>query len=867
MRKLLSITLGCLAAAASPTGRGDGLREIFESANIAWEDGDYIAALKGYLTVLNAPEGNGYLEAIALQTGELFRTDELTPDGRSPRFSPDGRFIVYDTGTVTAPTVRIVRAAAPYEKVVDLYGTGAVLNAMGQVAYLKTPASGELAAEIAAFEKMATQDPRRPQAQARLNWLRMRDAEIVVHDLATHGESTRASGGLLKSTLLWHPNGQTVLFVGAQEGDGTRSDVYATTDATTPPARLTPEGGFKTSAAIDPTGRMLTYVVTPQNEFRLPEGQGRGGGGRGGPGGPPASPRFGLVRLASGRTTIVDGAAPVFSPDGAALAYIARAGSEYALAVAPLAAETFTPSMFLKGPDRLDAPAFSPDGRRIALQAMVREDWEIKVVDADGKNEVRVTREIQHDVLPRFVGGTRLLGMMGEPRHRRSYLYDLETGARRRLFHNNTLRTIAPEYGWDVNRDGTMILILAERDGDTISPERGVYLVHLDHRVTRDEVIRRLETNLAAETALRDAGRRAFEPIADAVRAAVAEVSTSRIYEYEKALFGFDSKHISRPGNKLAIDYLTATYRSFGYEPEQQWFDAQNALGGKTANVIATLRGTVHPDIVYVVSSHFDSVAAGPGADDDTSGTAALLEAARVMAKRPMPATIVFASFTGEEAGLLGSREFVRRATTAKIHVAGALNNDTIGWANDQRLDNTIRYSNAGIRDIQHAAAMLFTRLVTYDAHYYRSTDAAAFYEAWGDIVGGIGSYPILGSPHYHQPSDVLETINHQLVAETCRTTVASIMLLASSPARVRGVTAARSATGGADVTWTPSPEKDVQAYVVAWGPPGNPMRQRRRVTQPKIGLGFVEPGTHIAVKAVNARGLESWDWARTVVR
>ena len=54
------------------------------------------------------------------------------------------------------------------------------------------------------------------------------------------------------------------------------------------------------------------------------------------------------------------------------------------------------------------------------------------------------------------------------------------------------------------------------------------------------------------------------------------------------------------------------------------------ALPAKTANVIATLKGTVNPELVYVVSSHFDSVAAGPGADDDTSGTAALLETARL---------------------------------------------------------------------------------------------------------------------------------------------------------------------------------------------------------------------------------------------
>ena len=81
----------------------------------------------------------------------------------------------------------------------------------------------------------------------------------------------------------------------------------------------------------------------------------------------------------------------------------------------------------------------------------------------------------------------------------------------------------------------------------------------------------------------------------------------------------------------------------------------------------------------------------------------------------------------------------MRQAVANKVQLVGALNNDMIGWANDQHLDNTIRYSNPGIRDIQHAAAFLFTRLITYDALYFKSTDAAAYYDAYGDIVGGIG--------------------------------------------------------------------------------------------------------------------------------
>ena len=252
----------------------------------------------------------------------------------------------------------------------------------------------------------------------------------------------------------------------------------------------------------------------------------------------------------------------------------------------------------------------------------------------------------------------------------------------------------------------------------------------------------------------------------------------------------------------------------------------------------------MNPELVYVVSSHYDSVVAGPGADDDTSGTAALLEAARVLAGHPMAATIVFASFTGEEAGLLGSREFVRRAVADKLRVVGALNNDMIGWMNDSRYDNTIRYSNPGIRDIQHAAAMLFTRLVTFDALYFKGTDAVSFYDAYGDVVGGIGSYPVLGSPHYHQASDLLEFENHQLITETSKTTIATLMLMASSPSRLtrlqggrrhggNGVAVVGAGCRKAASLRTSSPT--VRRRIA--------LRHRVTVTQPHATLPQVAPG------------------------
>src|SRR5262249_11687982 len=153
-----------------------------------------------------------------------------------------------------------------------------------------------------------------------------------------------------------------------------------------------------------------------------------------------------------------------------------------------------------------------------------------------------------HDVLPRFVSSNALIAMIGEPRHRRSYLYDLAGERRIRLFHNNTVRNIPPQYQWAPSPDGMQLLIGAGRDADTVSPARGVYLVDLAHTVTKADVLARLRDNVKSETALKTAGVHAFQPIAADVRQVLSRVSVDRIFGYEKTLFDFDSKNIARPG-------------------------------------------------------------------------------------------------------------------------------------------------------------------------------------------------------------------------------------------------------------------------------------------------------------------------------
>jgi hypothetical protein len=133
--------------------------------------------------------------------------------------------------------------------------------------------------------------------------------------------------------------------------------------------------------------------------------------------------------------------------------------------------------------------------------------------------------------------------------------------------------------------------------------------------------------------------------------------------------------------------------------------------------------------------------------------------------------------------------------------------------------------------------------------------------------VGGIGSYPVLSNPHYHQSHDFLEFINHQLIAETSKTTAATLMLLASSPSRLKDVRIENRTASATTVTWTPSPEKGISSYLVTYGPENAPPTGRVTAKTARAALPAVPAGTVVAVKAVNAQGLEGWDWARVVVR
>src|SRR5690349_2610018 len=134
-------------------------------------------------------------------------------------------------------------------------------------------------------------------------------------------------------------------------------------------------------------------------------------------------------------------------------------------------------------------------------------------------------------------------------------------------------------------------------------------------------------------------------------------------------------------------------------------------------NIVATLKGTQPESAnrIYVVSGHYDSMCSSPtdakcdapGANDDASGTAAVLEMARVMAKYKFDATIVFMAVAGEEQGLLGSTHFAELAKQKNWNVDAMFTNDIVGntlGGNGIRDRNTVRVFLAGASAKEAAA-------------------------------------------------------------------------------------------------------------------------------------------------------------------
>ncbi len=197
-----AILCACLLFVTTIAGqRPPETRVDFDSATDAWARGDYPAALNGYIGLLQQSDGSTYLDRIAVQTGEIYRTLEITADGLNPEFSPDGRLVAYESGSGPARTTRVVDPAAGMKEVARLGGFNAAFSPSGdRLVYMRLQKSDELSRAQADAAKAGAPGGGRGGAQQMVTWLQMKYVDLVLRDLSAGREQVLTTDGLLKSS-------------------------------------------------------------------------------------------------------------------------------------------------------------------------------------------------------------------------------------------------------------------------------------------------------------------------------------------------------------------------------------------------------------------------------------------------------------------------------------------------------------------------------------------------------------------------------------------------------------------------------------------------------------------------------------------
>ncbi|MBD2292096.1 M28 family peptidase [Anabaena sphaerica FACHB-251] len=252
----------------------------------------------------------------------------------------------------------------------------------------------------------------------------------------------------------------------------------------------------------------------------------------------------------------------------------------------------------------------------------------------------------------------------------------------------------------------------------------------------------------------------------------------------------------------LSRTYITNQLQKYGWKPQIETFPTG-------VNIFAQQQGTDKTAGAILIAAHYDTVNLSPGADDNATGVAVVLEIARLFADHPTPKTLQLAFFDKEEAGLLGSQAFVKQAARLK-NIRGVIVMDMVGYAcytpgcqqypaglpvtppsdkgdflavvGDMEhlpLLNTFAVKNTN----QNLPAVLtlpipFKGLLTPDT--LRSDHAPFWYQGVGAVL--VTDTANLRSPNYHQPNDLPKNIQGSFFTGAAQIIVNSTTRLLEQP-------------------------------------------------------------------------------------
>jgi hypothetical protein len=247
-------------------------------------------------------------------------------------------------------------------------------------------------------------------------------------------------------------------------------------------------------------------------------------------------------------------------------------------------------------------------------------------------------------------------------------------------------------------------------------------------------------------------------------------------------LEGFVTRYAPTSNCEAAGAYLLDAFRDLGYAAESDYFTVGTTTRFTTRNIVATLPGRADPARVVIVGAHYDSYSdqrdtVAPGADDNASGVAAVMEAARLLAPVPLDFTVRFIAFGAEEVGLLGSQHYAQAARERGEQIVGVINLDMIAYADRLPEDLDIVGNGASSWLAGRMAAAAGMPSVRHVLTTFAS-DCSPFWQVGVASVCGIEDVSP-SNPYYHRTTDRLETLNLDLLAAITRATVSTLVDLA----------------------------------------------------------------------------------------
>ena len=296
---------------------------------------------------------------------------------------------------------------------------------------------------------------------------------------------------------------------------------------------------------------------------------------------------------------------------------------------------------------------------------------------------------------------------------------------------------------------------------------------------------------------------------------ALTAVSVERIRKHIQSLEGVRHPVAAPAALEKARLYIDDTLSSLGYSMGEQRFSDN---GGEFSNVIATRSGTRCPDRRILVVAHFDTVSTSPGADDNASGIAVLLELAAIFSHLSFEKTVQFVAVNLEEnseegvsgTGTRGSRALASRAKEEGWDIEGVLVLESVAFAGESARQTVPAGLPLVVPQVGNFLAVIgneasgglvqgFGRAVErYGVSLpvvplvvpgngegifrdTRRSDHAPFWDRGFQAVM-LTDTTNFRNPHYHQPSDTLETLNLSFAFEVCKATAGMVMDLAGPP-------------------------------------------------------------------------------------